>query len=349
MQQRLGIARTLLHEPEILLLDEPYTGLDQTAAGILDELIHDAKGEGKTLILSTHQIWRASGLARRCLILSRGMLAWDGKTGDMNRRELSDAYQRHAGFGGGMSRGFWRAALAIVAKDLRVEMRSRELLSAMAIFALLCILVFSFALELDRVAREEAVSGVLWVTLIFASMLGLGRSLAGEIDGGTLDGLLLAPVSRRAIYAGKLLGNTLFTLLVGACLLLHCRRRSSTRICCRSRSWSRQPSAALAFAPIGTLTALLTLHARSREALLPNRHAALGIAIAAAGGAGDDGHIEPERMDGLAAAARRGLPAVFGFVRRVGGLRSGRVRRLNLSLRRAKIRPEDGLWRHRAN
>ena len=100
MQQRLGIARTLLHEPEILLLDEPYTGLDQTAAGILDELIHDAKGDGKTLILSTHQIWRASGLARRCLILSRGMLAWDGETGDMNRRELSDAYQRHAGFGG---------------------------------------------------------------------------------------------------------------------------------------------------------------------------------------------------------------------------------------------------------
>ena len=167
-----------------------------------------------------------------------------------------------------MSRGFWRAALAIVAKDLRVEMRSRELLSAMAIFALLCILVFSFALELDRVAREEAVSGVLWVTLIFASMLGLGRSLAGEIDGGTLDGLLLAPVSRRAIYAGKLLGNALFTLLVGACLL----PLSSALFNQNLLQVSLVVTTAVGgfgICAIGTLTALLTLHARSREALLP--------------------------------------------------------------------------------
>jgi len=99
------------------------------------------------------------------------------------------------------------AVLAILSKDLRAEIRSRDLLSVMAIFAFLCILVFSFALELDRVAREEAISGVLWVTLVFASLLGFNRSLSQEGDHGNLDAMLLAPVSRPAIFLGKLLSN----------------------------------------------------------------------------------------------------------------------------------------------
>ena len=118
-----------------------------------------------------------------------------------------------------MKTSFWTVVLAIVSKDLRAEMRSRELLSVMAIFAFLCILVFSFALELDRVAREEAISGVLWVTLIFASLLGFNRSLAQEGDQGNLDAMLLAPVSRSAIFFGKLLGNYLFTLIVALVIL----------------------------------------------------------------------------------------------------------------------------------
>ena len=167
-----------------------------------------------------------------------------------------------------MNADFWRVALAIVAKDLRVELRSRQLLSAMAIFALLCILVFSFALELDRIAREEAVSGVLWVTLIFASMLGFSRGMAQESDGGTLDALLLAPISRRAIYAGKCLGNLFFTLCVAAILL-----PLSTALF--NQNLLRLPLivtvavGVCGLCAIGTLTALLTMHARSREALLP--------------------------------------------------------------------------------
>jgi len=111
------------------------------------------------------------------------------------------------------------AVLAILSKDLRAEIRSRDLLSAMAIFAFLCILVFSFALELDRVAREEAISGVLWVTLVFASLLGFNRSLSQEGDQGNLDAMLLAPVSRPAIFLGKLLSNYLFTLIVALVIL----------------------------------------------------------------------------------------------------------------------------------
>ena len=68
-----------------------------------------------------------------------------------------------------MKTPFFTVALAIVRKDLQAELRSRELVATMLLFALLSVLAFSFALELDRLAREEAVSGVLWVTVVFAS------------------------------------------------------------------------------------------------------------------------------------------------------------------------------------
>jgi heme exporter protein B len=65
-----------------------------------------------------------------------------------------------------MKTPFLRTVMAVVQKDLRAELRSRELISSMALFALLSILIFSFALELDRVARESAIIGVVWVNVI---------------------------------------------------------------------------------------------------------------------------------------------------------------------------------------
>ena len=101
----------------------------------------------------------------------------------------------------------WSATAAIVWKDLTTERRSRELLSAMLVFALLVILAFNFALDLDPKTRSNVTSGVLWVTFIFAGTLGLNRSMASEKDRGCLDGLLLAPIDRSAIYFGKMLAN----------------------------------------------------------------------------------------------------------------------------------------------
>src|SRR5574338_1241472 len=118
-----------------------------------------------------------------------------------------------------MSTPFFQAVVAIIRKDLQAELRSRELVGSMGLFALLSVLVFSFALELDRVARSEAISGVLWVTVVFASILGLNRSLAMERDQGNLDAMLLAPIDRTAIFIGKFIGNFIFALTVGLLLL----------------------------------------------------------------------------------------------------------------------------------
>jgi len=85
--------------------------------------------------------------------------------------------------------------------------------------ALLVILIFNFALALDVRTRDTITAGILWVTFAFAGTLGLNRSMAVEKDRGCLDGLLLAPVDRSAIYFGKMLGNWIFMLLVAAIIL----------------------------------------------------------------------------------------------------------------------------------
>jgi len=111
-------------------------------------------------------------------------------------------------------KSYLQAILAIAHKDLAAEIRSRELVSAMLVFSLLVVLIFNFALDLDKSARENVAAGVLWVTFTFAGTLGLNRTFAAEKDRGSLDGLLLAPVDRTAIYFGKLISTMTFMLLV---------------------------------------------------------------------------------------------------------------------------------------
>lgn len=80
MYQRLSIARALLHEPDVLLFDEPYTGLDQDAAATLDELMTNTHGGHRTILMATHQLERAARLAERAVILTRGTVGFDSET-----------------------------------------------------------------------------------------------------------------------------------------------------------------------------------------------------------------------------------------------------------------------------
>jgi heme exporter protein B len=114
---------------------------------------------------------------------------------------------------------YLKAIGSIIWKDLAAELRSRELLSAMLVFALLVILIFNFAIELQPNLRSTITPGVLWVTFAFAGTLGLNRSMAIEKDRGCLDGLLLAPVDRSAIYFGKTISNLAFMLIVAIIVL----------------------------------------------------------------------------------------------------------------------------------
>ena len=100
--------------------------------------------------------------------------------------------------------------MAIVWKDFVTEFKTRELFSAMFIFALLVILIFIFSVNLSIVKASEVGPGILWVAFLFSGTLGLNRSFVLEKENGCLMGLILAPADRTTIYFGKLISNFVF-------------------------------------------------------------------------------------------------------------------------------------------
>lgn len=92
MLQRLSIARALLHNPDILLLDEPYTGLDQDASRVLDDLLGAAHAGGRTILMTTHDLSRAAILPTRIVILSRGVIGYDAPASQTDALALAALY-----------------------------------------------------------------------------------------------------------------------------------------------------------------------------------------------------------------------------------------------------------------
>ena len=166
------------------------------------------------------------------------------------------------------SSSFIKAVSAVVWKDIQAEFRSRELFSAMLVFSLLIILIFNFALELDIKTRQSVTAGVLWATFAFAGTLGLNRSMAIEKDRGCLDGLLLAPVDRSAIYFGKVISNLIFMLIVEAIVLPVYSVLYNTNLF--------QPGlllvillGSIGYTAVGTLLSAMSVQTRTRDILLP--------------------------------------------------------------------------------
>lgn len=93
MQQRLAIARAILHGPEIMLFDEPHTGLDQEAAAMLDGVLRDVAARGRTVLMTSHDISRAADLAERVDILSKGVIAASADTAEFDAPQLQALYR----------------------------------------------------------------------------------------------------------------------------------------------------------------------------------------------------------------------------------------------------------------
>ena len=161
-----------------------------------------------------------------------------------------------------------QAIFAIVQKDLAAEFRSRELLSAMLVFSLLVILIFNFALELDIKTRQSVTAGVLWTTFAFAGTLGLNRSMAVEKDRGCMDGLLLAPVDRSAIYFGKAISNLAFMLIVEAIVLPVYSVLYNVNLF-RFDLIGVILLGSIGYTAVGTLLAAMSVQTRTRDVLLP--------------------------------------------------------------------------------
>lgn len=163
---------------------------------------------------------------------------------------------------------FWRKTRALIAKDMAVERRTRETLNVMFVFSVMVVVIFNFAFELRVDNVLQVAPGALWVAFAFAGVLGLNRSLAREREDGCLEGLMLAPLDRSAIYVAKALANLLsmagteiiilplFSVLFGVNML-------------RLDLLVVLILGTVGLAAVGTLLSAMAVHTRARDVLLP--------------------------------------------------------------------------------
>jgi heme exporter protein B len=167
-----------------------------------------------------------------------------------------------------------RAVGAVLQKDLRLERRSREALTSMAFFSLLVMVLFGFSFDaggIDRSIMAETLGpGLLWIAFSFSGVLGLNRSFAVEREGGCLQALMLAPVDRSAVFAGKMLGNLILIGLVEIVTIpvFSILMRVSV-LPCLPRLALIAFLGTIGFTAVGTLLSALSSGSRLREVLLP--------------------------------------------------------------------------------
>ena len=164
--------------------------------------------------------------------------------------------------------GFFLKVWAIVVKDVVAELHTREMVSAMLVFSVLSLLVFGFALDLRGAVARAAAPGVLWAAVAFAGTLGLSRSLAREQQTGGMDGLLLAPMDRSAIYLGKALGSLSFMIVVELILLPLSSALFDVPLL-RPGVLLVAMLGTVGYAAVGTLLAAVAVNTRAREVMLP--------------------------------------------------------------------------------
>ncbi len=166
--------------------------------------------------------------------------------------------------------GGLRPAFLIAGKDLRLEMRTKDIVSAVGLFAILVVVTASFAFPTLGHGNEGVAAGILWMAFLFAGLLGLGRSFAIEKEEGCIDGLMISPAPRESVFLGKLLANLAFTFAVEAVVLpvfivlLNLRPGAGLVLLVVSAILGT-----LGLATVGTLFSAIAVNTKTREAILP--------------------------------------------------------------------------------
>jgi heme exporter protein B len=168
---------------------------------------------------------------------------------------------------------FGGAVWAIVWKDLMMEWRTRQILAVMLVFALTVVVVFSFALggaalTPGSTTAQDAAVGFLWATILLAGTLGLNRSLMSEQENRSLEAVLMAPIDRSAIYVGKVISVSSFTLVMLVILV-------PVFVVFFNQPFWRPPILAvlvlgiIGYVAAGVLVTSMSMQTRMREVLLP--------------------------------------------------------------------------------
>lgn len=160
--------------------------------------------------------------------------------------------------------------MTILWKDLLSEMRSKEIISAMLIFSLTVVVIFNFVFEPGSEQARTSAPGILWVAFTFAGVLGLNRSFARELESGALYGLLLCPVDRSLLFLAKMLGNTIFMLIIEMITLPVFVMLFNLPLAGRLLNLGLVILlGTIGFAAVGTLFSTIAANTRAREVMLP--------------------------------------------------------------------------------
>jgi heme exporter protein B len=163
-----------------------------------------------------------------------------------------------------------RAAAILLTKELRLEFRTRELLSATIIFALVVVVLFSFAFEPTAAESRRYGPGLLWIAFLFAGSLMLNPSFAREQSNDTLDALRMAPISSFAILLGKMLANFIFMSLAEVVLVPVFSVLYNVSLAgVVGRLILVLGLGTIGLTVTGTVFSAISAHARMRELLLP--------------------------------------------------------------------------------
>ena len=157
---------------------------------------------------------------------------------------------------------------AIGRKDLLLETRNKDVIVAVSVFALLVLMIFTFAIDINQVNAKLTGPGILWASIAFAGVTGLNRAFALELEGNTLEALMLAPISRDLIFAGKMFGNFLF-ITAAQIIVIPIFAVLFNLAVLRWEMLVVSLLTTIGFSAIGTLFAAMTIRVRAREVMLP--------------------------------------------------------------------------------
>ena len=280
MRQRMSLARALLNQPQVLLLDEPFSNVDVRSAQEMVGLLKTLRDQGKTIFVVTHQASLLEGTADAFVLIDDGKIKSanvdpPGSTvSEKSEEKLMPAYALPPYPFFSVRKedqvSLFKTTLTTLGKDLRLEWRSKDAINSMLFFSLLVVVIFSFAFNPTAEESRLIAGGLIWVSFLFAAVVALNQTWAREIRNQVLDAYRVSPAPFNALFLAKAIGNFIFVsvleLLMTPLFVIFYNLRSigpvyQLLMVALLGTW--------AIVVNGTFFAAVSLRTRAREIMLP--------------------------------------------------------------------------------
>lgn len=164
---------------------------------------------------------------------------------------------------------YFQVIAAIVKKDILMEVRTKQVINAALLFAVLFVVVFSFTMEIGSNMEQKLSGGIFWVSVAFAGILSFNKTIGSETDNGSFEALMLAPVDKSAVFFGKVISNMLFLLLVEVILIPLFLVFYNVNIIGHPLMAAVIILSTYAYSLIGTLFSIISVRTSSKEIMMP--------------------------------------------------------------------------------